>query len=442
MQEPSVAAARLLGFVDQTAGLLIGRGGAKGNVYAFPHRTFQEYFAGCHLAKGSRDFKRVLVELLPQGDYWRLAGQLGVEELSYNDNHDGPAMDLVYHLCPEKEPALGHISAWRGISWAPFFALEIGVNRIQQDENGGGGPEFIERLRGRLVKILEQGLLPSRERADAGFVLGKLGDPRPGVCDFDPRMWVALPGGKFIMGDKDYGPPHEVELSPFNLSKYPIINAQFKKFIQAGGYEGKRWWSEEGWKYREKEKLEQPRWWDDDDFNLPNQPVVGVSWFEAEAFCNWITAQGIVLSAEGKKQIVRLPTEAEWEFAARGKEGRIYPWGPDAPKPEHANYEDSKIGRPTAVGSYRLGKTPEDVFDLAGNAWEWCQDWYDDKYYAQCKKQKLVKNPTGPKKGDWHIVRGGSYYWNANDLRGSRRNWVNPDYWNHYAGFRVCVGEL
>ncbi|NUO78788.1 SUMF1/EgtB/PvdO family nonheme iron enzyme, partial [candidate division KSB1 bacterium] len=117
------------------------------------------------------------------------------------------------------------------------------------------------------------------------------------------------------MGDEKDGPPHEVGLSPFKISRYPVTHAQFAAFIKAGGYEEKQWWSKEGWKARKEEKWEQPSYWNDDRCNLPNQPVVGVSWFEAEAFCNWLTKQG----AEGKAQkaIVRLPTEAEWEYAAR-----------------------------------------------------------------------------------------------------------------------------
>ncbi|MGH7597191.1 MAG: formylglycine-generating enzyme family protein, partial [bacterium] len=279
-------------------------------------------------------------------------------------------------------------------------------------------------------------------RADAGFVLGRLGDPRAGVITLPP-VWVELPGGKFVMGSDDgedrERPPHEVEVSPFKISKYPITNAQFEKFMQAGGYDNKNWWSKEGWEYRQKENWEQPRYWNDEENNLPNQPVVGVSWFEAEAFCNWLSAEGLGQRAEGKKFIVRLPTEAEWEFAARGKDGRKFPWGKDEPTPEHANYDQSQIGRPTAVGTFRLGATPEGIFDLAGNVWEWCLDWYDGNYYAECKKKGVVKNPRGPQKSDYRILRGGAWYSNAIGLRGSGRNYIYPGSWIHSYGFRVCV---
>ncbi len=441
LDKPLVAAGEFLDFVDQTAGLLIGRGGAAGNVYAFPHRTFQEYFAGCHLAKGSRDFKRALRSLLEEGDYWRLTAQLGIEEFLYNDNNDSPAMDVAYSLCPLHEPTLNDAKAWRGVLWAGHFALEIGAARIAQDDMPEGGVEFLERVRSRLISIFEKNLLPSLERADAGFVLGKLGDPREGVCALPP-VWVELPGGRFTMGSNegrdDEKPLHEVEVSPFKISKYPITNAQFAEFMNAGGYREQKWWSEQGWEYRQKEDWIEPRLWKNDDFNLPNQPVVGVSWFEAEAFCNWLNAQ--LTKPKEQKTNVRLPTEAEWEFAARGKEGRKYPWGEEEPTPERANYE-RLINRPTAVGSYAKGVTPEGIFDLAGNVWEWCLDFYDEKYYAACKKKGVVKNPLCAKESWGRVLRGGSYRDDANCLRGSLRGRFNPDDRSNFLGFRVCAGE-
>jgi formylglycine-generating enzyme required for sulfatase activity len=436
VREPGVAANRFLDYVDQTAGLLNGRGGGTERVYAFPHRTFQEYFAGCYLAKRTRDFKRELKKLLAEGDYWRLAAQLGIEELLFNDGNEGPALDVAYFLCAST-PEPQHENDWRGVLWAGHFATAIGLGAIEKDRDGGG-PAFVQRLRTRLVTILERGLLPARERADAGFVLGQLGDSREGVCTLPP-LWVELPGGRFTMGDEKTGPPHEVELSPFKISKYPITNAQFERFMNDGGYQNEKWWSKAGWKYRQERNWEEPRLWRDEDYNLPNQPVVGVSWFEAEAFCNWLSAEGLGQRAEGKKLIVRLPTEAEWEFAARGKEGRKYPWGKDEATPERANYGQSQIRRPTAVGTYPLGATPEGIFDLAGNVWEWCLDWYDAEYYAEYKKKGVVKNPAGPQKGNFRVSRGGAYWSDANDLRGSGRSYYHPDIRNHINGFRVCV---
>jgi len=453
LENPWGAAEKFLKFVDQSAGLLLGRGGAAGNVYAFPHRTFQEYFAGCYFAKLVDDFEELLQEkLLPEGDYWRLTAQLAVEEILHNDRREKAAIKVAYALCPVSEPELEIAAAWRGALWAANLALEIGLGRIAEDKRKEGGEAFLNRLRQRLVTILEKGLLPARERADAGFVLGQLGDPREGVCALPP-IWVELPGGTFWMGSDDgedrEKPPHEVEVSPFKISKYPITNAQFEMFMNDGGYKNENWWSKEGWEFRQKENWEQPRWWHDAENNLPNQPVVGVSWFEAEAFCAWLTAKSKEQKENGGstelaevKLIVRLPTEAEWEFAARGKEGRKFPWSKDKdePTPEHANYIESQIGRPTAVGTYRLGATPEGIFDLAGNVWEWCLDFYDENYYAECEEKGVVKDPLCTKESWGRVLRGASWYNGSGVLRGSRRDWNYPRDWSVYIGFRVCVG--
>ncbi len=436
--KPGIAANLFLDYADQTAGLLSGRGGPGERVYAFPHRTFQEYFAGCYLAKRTRDFKRAVKQRLAEGDYWRLAAQLGLEEVLHNDGREYEALEAAYFLCPATLPA--QETDWRGVLWAGHFAATIGPGAMAKDREGDG-PSFLQRLRERLTTILTQSLLPARERADAGFVLNQLGDEREGVCTLPP-VWVELPGGTFRMGSDDgedlERPPHEVEVSPFKISKYPITNAQFEKFVQAGGYDYKDWWSEEGWKYRQEENWEAPRWWRDENFNLPNQPVVGVSWFEAEAFCNWLTAKGEERGVKG--EIVRLPTEAEWEFAARGTEGRKFPWGKDEPTPEQANFDQSQIGRPTAVGTYRLGATPEGIFDLAGNVWEWCLDWHDENYYTECKKKGVVKNPVCTKESWGRVLRGASWYNDATALRGARRVWNYPGGWVGNDGFRVCVG--
>ncbi|MFQ5626342.1 MAG: NACHT domain-containing protein, partial [Methyloligellaceae bacterium] len=194
LEKPGEAANKFLGFVDRTAGLLIGRGGVQGSVIAFPHRTFQEYFAGCWLAKGSGDLTGEVLSHLPRGDDWRLAAQLGVEEMLYNDSNLRPVLQLTYDLCKESEPEAKNTAAWRGIYWAALFVPEIGSERIlaEGEEMRGGGKTCLDRLKSRLAAILESGLLPARERAEAGFALGNLGDPRPGVCSLPP-VWIDLP---------------------------------------------------------------------------------------------------------------------------------------------------------------------------------------------------------------------------------------------------------
>jgi formylglycine-generating enzyme required for sulfatase activity len=166
-------------------------------------------------------------------------------------------------------------------------------------------------------------------------------------------------------------------------------------------------------------RFEQPGEWDDQT-QYPNRPVVGVSWYEATAFARWSGT--------------RLPTEAEWERAARGTDGRTFPWGNGPADPSRLNY-DGNIGRPTPVGIYPAGATPGGIHDMAGNVWEWCQDWYGEDYYASSPRE----NPPGPSKGSVRVVRGGSWDSDARFARSAFRFRFLPDYRDDDLGFRVVV---
>ncbi len=172
---------------------------------------------------------------------------------------------------------------------------------------------------------------------------------------------------------EDEAPVHRVHLDTYRIARYPITVGQYRKFLEDDGYKEEDWWQAGGFgKFSEPEKWE-------DQLQYPSRPVVSVSWYEAAAFCRWAGC--------------RLLTEAEWERAARGSDGRRYPWGNEDADPSRLNYSDSDIGHPTPVGIYPLGSTPEGICDLAGNIWEWCADWYGG-YPAE-----RVANPSGTSKG-------------------------------------------
>ena len=175
------------------------------------------------------------------------------------------------------------------------------------------------------------------------------------------------------------------------MARYPVTVGQYRQFVEDDGYKDMRWWEAGGFG-----EFSEPDDWEDQQ-QYPSRPVVNVSWWEAAAYCAWAG--------------YRLPTEAEWERAARGTEGRKYPWGDEPPKPARVNYDGSRIGHPTPVGIFPWDVTPDGICDLAGNVWEWCADW-EGKYAA-----RSVQNPRGPKKAAPRVFRGGCWAGDAEYCR-------------------------
>ncbi|MDQ7826997.1 MAG: formylglycine-generating enzyme family protein [Candidatus Eremiobacteraeota bacterium] len=235
---------------------------------------------------------------------------------------------------------------------------------------------------------------------------------------------ILIPAGEFLMGSppgegrNDERPQHKVHLESYGLYKYQVTNGQFAKFAAESGYK-----AEGVWKTWHKAGRE-------------NHPVVCVTWNDALAYSKW---------AGGS-----LPTEAQWEKAARGTDGRPFPWG-DEWDEARCNWDkgpklpvmvDLSEGMGTApVGSFPAGASPCGVHDMLGNVWEWCADWYDKSYY----KHSPHENPAGPPEGAHRVLRGGS--WAAEedinpleDLRCTARRRFNPGYrYRIDFGFRVCL---
>jgi formylglycine-generating enzyme required for sulfatase activity len=235
-------------------------------------------------------------------------------------------------------------------------------------------------------------------------------------CGID-LVWV--PGGEFTMGsaagNEDERPPRRVVVDGFYMGRREVTNAQYERF-------------------RAMHRAYRPYACRGDDM-----PVVNVSWHESCAFCRWVSAK--------EKVVCRLPTEAEWELAARGTDGRAYPWGEEPPTPRagRANYGEGASRRRWAadghafaapVGSFPAGASVHGCLDMAGNVWEWCRDWYAP-YEAIAGRPDV--NPTGPSAGAEKVARGGSWYNDADCLRCTCRLDKKPTIRSDLIGFRVVV---
>jgi len=206
-------------------------------------------------------------------------------------------------------------------------------------------------------------------------------------------------------------PLHTVYLDAFYMDIYEVTNASYGACVDAGGCTTPiRTKSSTRFSYY-------------GDSKYDNYPVINVDWDQAKAYCEWRGGS--------------LPTEAQWEKAARGPDGRTYPWGEEI-SCEQANYivDKSCIGDTTEVGSYESGKSPYGIYDMGGNVWEWIADWYDESYYANSP----VSNPLGPDLGEYRVIRGGSWDSRALGIRSSTRGFPLFDitFFGDFVGFR-CV---
>jgi formylglycine-generating enzyme required for sulfatase activity len=221
-----------------------------------------------------------------------------------------------------------------------------------------------------------------------------------------------VPAGEFTMGFdgtqglEDERPGHRIWLDAFSIDRFEVATAQYAQFLAA-------------------EKRAAPWQWETVDLtHHADRPVIGVDWHDADAYCQW----------KGK----RLPTEAEWEKAARGTDGRLYPWGNEVPTKEYANFalgarfSYSQVLLP--VQSYEPGKSPYGLYQMAGNAYEWVQDWYATNYY----EISPARNPQGPAQGLFKVLRGGSWSDLPKYLLTYGRFKLPPETRNSYTGFRCA----
>ena len=223
------------------------------------------------------------------------------------------------------------------------------------------------------------------------------------------RSMILVPAGTFMMGssvgDSDELPMHPVYVNAFLMDKHQVSVGYYARFLDATGHDAP------------------PEWSIMNRSQHQNRPVINVDWVDAHAYCHWA----------GKRQ----PTEAEWEKAARGTDGRTYPWGNEHPTKFYANLNQEHWNNHDAlapVGAFEEGKSPYGIYGMAGNVWEWVGDWYAPDYY----KSSPPQNPTGPPMGSHKVIRGGSWGSGPESLRSSNRETHVPSFRGYGTGFRCA----
>ncbi len=490
--------ADLVGSSRQRGGLLDERAGR----YRFTHLTFQEFLAARYLAEVERDVTRIVWFVEAEGRaadaWWRELALLTIGYL--NVNTPDTAANLVRcladldNLQPSSSPlalATTELAATAFLEW-------------------GGAETTHDALANRLADLLTDPKLsgaPPPLRAAAGRALAHLDDPRPGVGLLPPPgslspsgewglpdiAWCKVPAGPFLLGAnpdedawEDERPQHELTLPTFYIARYPITNAQFSVFMEAGGYDDPRWWTREGWAWRTGaepdlsqipdkdlrnryadwlarrplDRRNQPFYWKDATVNQSNQPVVGVTWYEAAAYCTWLNAQ--LGTQAGAMQalplpaghVVRLPTEAEWEKAAGwdpvARRKRVYAWGDDW-DPAQTNVKESGIGRPSAVGIFPAGASACGALDMTGNVWEWTLSSWGSfdlnepgfRYpFADGRPQTGAGEREASDTPGFRVLRGGSWFNALRYARVSYRTTSVPTAFTGSIGFRVVVAPV
>jgi ergothioneine biosynthesis protein EgtB len=243
---------------------------------------------------------------------------------------------------------------------------------------------------------------------------------------------IQIPAGEFEMGDESVHaldneqPTQKLYLETYWIDRYLVTCAQYRVFMEAGGYQNPLWWSQAGWKWLQTEQVIQPLYWCKNSI-WDNHPVCGVSWYEAEAYSRFV----------GK----RLPTEAEWEKAAswdaQAHCRRIYPWGNEEPTLKYCNYDNLMEGT-TPVDTFWVGQSPYGLYDALGNVWEWTTSWFDG--YPGFQSYPYVGYSQVYFDQQHRVLKGGSWATRPWALRCSFRNWYHPGVRQILAGFR-CVAD-
>jgi formylglycine-generating enzyme required for sulfatase activity len=406
------AAERLLADVRRYAGLLIERGPRR---YGFLHLTFQEYLAGMALGEQVQEgVGAVLAALRPlvgQAE-WREVCLLAIGYLARVLRLTRAASVVLESLLAERPGKPGEAEILAGQALA-----DVGLDGVTANCRG--------TVVGALLEALgDDHRLSPRHRAQAGKALASVGDPRRAVMTVDGMEFCQVPAGAFWMGsgkkEKDASsaekPRHWVELPyDYQIGRFPVSKAQFKEFVATSGYEG--------WKIGAYSAA-------------ANEPAVDVTWHDATAFCRWLTERWRKTGRLPEGWEVRLPSEAEWERAARGDDGRRYPWG-EVFDANRVNSEESRIDGPSALGCFPGGRSRWGCEELSGNVWEWTRSLYDGYPYPEPGSERQIREALAAKGP--RVLRGGAFDLDAAFVRCAVRRRDYPSYRLRNFGFRVVL---
>ncbi len=436
----------VINYVQFRAGLLQARDNF---TYTFPHRTFQEYLAALCIWKEANPGEALAARVKRDPDWWREVFLLAAGQQKSTPTN---VAELVDWLLPNPAGDAITLAQAALAALAGQALLETGFMRHARPQE----PDYrftatVQRIKGWLLAALQQEQIPAGERAAAGRVLGRLHWPDGRLLDDRPGVGIVLrdglklpdiwwnneiPPGKYVIGDENpkYSDEKRREVRvewPYRLPRYPVTHAQFQCFLDAPERNEPAWWV--GIPDEEK-TFSEPA------FPYDNHPCETVSWYQAVAFCRWLTAKlhagelpRVPLEGNLTQYEIALPHEHEWETAARcspaGMAARRYPWGPnfDAAK---ANTAEGGIRQTTAVGMYAAGRNAAlELYDLSGNVWEWCRNKYDNSADEAVDQSDARR-----------VLRGGAWVDGSRYARAAFRNVSAPASRYYDGGFRlVCV---
>ena len=439
----AVNSGELINYLSQRAGLLLPEGNT---LYRFPHRTFQEYLAACYLTSPRVKYPKAIGTLLrDEPERWREIVLLAAAKAGRG--HVSLVWSLVNTICRvvPTAPVFTHADAW-GAQLGGQALLEA----VPLDELDPTEQQSLQRVREGLLYLMRSADFEPPERALAGRTLAGLGDPRFNKAAWylpdDPMLgFVPMPPGTFTMGEGEDA--HQVTLPDFYIARYPVTVAQFRAYLEATG--------------------KQPRWSRGLD-DPANHPMRYITWHEATRYCAWLT-ETLHTWAETPAPLaaklqqgwqIMLPSEAEWERAARGltvpeqgpsgregtvkpraATGRLYPWEGNVVDVNRANYNATGIGTTSAVGCFPAGGTPEGVEELSGNVWEWTRSRYLDYPYPSDAQGRSEREKFQAEDEDLFVIRGGGYGSGDQNMRAPARDSDHAGYGlSGGGGFRLVLG--